>query len=96
MIEGSACPRCHRRTPGLGIGALCADCREATDRRAARWARWIALASTLVLGLYLLRVLRPLGPALRASGRNLALGATLAWAWLSYRVAKEVALLCLR
>jgi hypothetical protein len=45
------CPRCHRAVE-LPFGMLCRACRDEIERKAARWANIIALASTVALAIY--------------------------------------------
>ncbi len=45
------CPRCHRAVE-LPFGQLCRACRDEIDRRAARLATIISLASTALLAGY--------------------------------------------
>ncbi len=42
------------------------------ERRASRVARWWAIGSTLLVGVYLVVMMRPLAPAWRATGRIVA------------------------
>jgi hypothetical protein len=62
------------------------------ERTASRVARWSALGTTLVVGIYLLVVLRPLSPVWRASGRTIAAVTIIIWYYLTYRIVKKVAL----
>ena len=75
------------------MGSVCATCLGATARRSTRLARWVALASTLALAAYVaLRLLPVVPPAMQGAARALAAGAAVVWCWLTYRIAKEVAL----
>jgi hypothetical protein len=62
------------------------------ELRARRVARWSALATTLLVGVYLAIVMRPLPPVWRASGRTVAVLTTVIWYYLTYRIVKRVAL----
>lgn len=62
------------------------------DARAARLARWSALGSTVVIGIYLAVKLRPLPPAWRATGRTVAALTIVIWYYLTYRIVKRAAL----
>ena len=62
------------------------------ERRASRVARWSALGSTLLVGIYLAVRLRPLPPAWRATGRTVAALTIIIWYYLTYRIVKRVAL----
>jgi hypothetical protein len=62
------------------------------ERRASRVARWWALGSTLLVGVYLAVKLRPLPPAWRATGRTVAALTIVIWYYLTYRIVKKVAL----
>lgn len=59
---------------------------------ASRVARWSALGTTLLVGIYLAVVLRPLPPVWRATGRTLAALTVVIWYYLTYRIVKRVAL----
>jgi hypothetical protein len=91
------CARCGTVIEGLGIGAVCLACASETQRRSTRLARRVALASTLVLSAYLAaRLLPGVARPFRGTARDIAVVALVAWWWLSYRIAKEVARICLR
>jgi len=45
------CPRCHRAVE-LPFGKLCRACRDEIDRKAARLATLVAVASTAALAVY--------------------------------------------
>jgi hypothetical protein len=62
------------------------------ERRASRVARWSALGSTLLVGVYLAVILRPLPPVWQATGRGLAALTIIIWYHLTYRIVKRVAL----
>ena len=62
------------------------------ERSASRVARWSALGTTLVVGIYLAVVLRPLSPVWRSTGRTMAAVTIIAWYYLTYRIVKKVAL----
>jgi len=62
------------------------------ERRASRVARWWALGSTLLVGVYLVVMMRPLAPAWRATGRIVAALTVAIWYYLTYRIVKKVAL----
>lgn len=51
VFEAHECPRCGREVR-LPLGAVCAECARAIERRAARIARWTAALTTLGLVLY--------------------------------------------
>jgi hypothetical protein len=91
------CARCGTVIEGLGVGAVCPTCAGETKRRSARLARRVALASTLVLSAYLgARFLPGVERPFQGTARSVAVVAIVAWWWLSYRIAKEVARICLR
>jgi hypothetical protein len=62
------------------------------ERRARRVARWSALGATLLVGVYLAVMLRPLPPVWRATGRAVAALTIVVWYYLMYRIVKRVAL----
>jgi hypothetical protein len=62
------------------------------ELRARRVARWSALGTTLLVGVYLAVVLRPLPPVWRATGRTVAALTIVIWYYLTYRIVKRVAL----
>ena len=62
------------------------------ERRAARLARWSALGSTLVVGIYLAVILRPLPPVWQGSSRTIAALTLVIWYFLTYRIVKRAAL----
>jgi Na+-translocating ferredoxin:NAD+ oxidoreductase RnfD subunit len=64
----------------------------ARERTAARVARWSALGSSLVVGIYLAVRLRPLAPAWRATARTIAAVTNIICYYLTYRIVKKVAL----
>ena len=64
----------------------------ARERTAARVARWSALGSSLLVGIYLAVRLRPLAPVWRTTGRTVAALTIVIWYYLTYRIVKKVAL----
>ena len=62
------------------------------ERSAARVARWSALGSSLLVGIYLAVRLRPLAPVWRVTGRTIAALTIVIWYYLTYRIVKKVAL----
>jgi hypothetical protein len=91
------CARCGALSEGLVVGHLCAACSDASARRSGRLARRIALFSTVALAAYVgVRLLPGVPRPLEGSARGIAGAAIVAWWWLTYRIAKEVALVCLR
>lgn len=62
------------------------------ERRAARLARWSAVVSTLLVGVYLFVMLRSLSPFWRETGRTVAALTIGIWYFLTYRIVKRVAL----
>jgi len=77
-------PRCKAHDAGAAVTPQ--------ERKAARVARWWALGSTLLIGIYLVGMLRPLAPAWRDTGRTLAALTIVIWYFLTYRIVKRVAL----
>lgn len=73
-------------TPGIAVGGLCAECRGIVGRKAARVARWVAMATTLPLAVYVTLSL----PSER-NARILAAAAIVVWYALSRRIARRVA-----
>ncbi|NIR40862.1 MAG: hypothetical protein GWO22_34525, partial [Actinobacteria bacterium] len=62
------CPRCHRAVE-LPIGELCEGCRSEIRRKASRVARWVAVATTLAVALWvLLRLPDTAAPSQRIVG----------------------------
>ena len=68
----------------------------AVRRRASRLARWVAFGSTLAVGAYLAIRLRGLAPAWRQTGRWVAGATVAAWYWITYSIARRIALEWLR
>jgi xanthosine utilization system XapX-like protein len=69
----------------LPLGELCRACRQDIERRANRAGRLVALASTIVVGIYVL-VRMPAEPTLRMVG-----AASIAiWYLLTYLVVRRV------
>lgn len=62
------------------------------ERQASRVARWSALGTTLLVGIYLAVMLRALPPVWRATGRTVAALTIVIWYYLTYRIVKRVAL----
>lgn len=62
------------------------------ERTASRVARWSALGSTLLVGIYLVVVMGPLSPVWRATGRTMAALTVVIWYFVTYRIVKRVAL----
>lgn len=93
---GHPCARCGAAIEGLAIGSLCPACAGSALRRSARLARWIAFGSTVALAAYVTRLLPAVRPPLQGTARAVAAAAVVAWWWLTYRIAKEVVLLCQR
>ena len=81
------CARCGRRVPGLPWGEYCPECRGQLSRRAARLGTRIALAATLLMGLYVATSMPP-EPMARIYGAV----AVLATYIIVRRVAARVAL----
>ena len=78
------CPRCQRPVE-LPLGQLCGVCRQEIERRASRIGRLVALASTVVVGIYVL-VRMPAQPTARMVGAvSIAV-----WYLLTYLVVKRV------
>jgi len=96
-VTAHPCARCGALSEGLVVGHLCVACSDASARRSGRFARRIALLSTIALAAYVGARLLPGVPArVEGSARGVAGAAIVAWWWLTYRIAKEVALVCLR
>ncbi|HXQ28217.1 MAG TPA: hypothetical protein VN848_03015 [Gemmatimonadales bacterium] len=91
-----ACARCGAVIEGLAIGSLCPACARSALRRSAWLARWIAFGSTIAVAAYVAHLLPAVRPPLQGTARAVAAGAVVAWWWLTYRIAKEVALVCQR
>jgi hypothetical protein len=62
------------------------------ERRASRVARWWALGSTVLVGVYLAVMMRPVPPVWQTSGRTIAALTIVIWYYLTYRIVKRVAL----
>ena len=62
------------------------------ERRASRVARWWALGSTLLVGVYLAVMMRPVPPVWQATSRTIAALTIVIWYYLTYRIVKKVAL----
>lgn len=77
------CPRCHRPVE-LPLGALCGTCRGEIARRAARIARRVAGATTVVMGVYVIWRM-PADPVARVVGA----AAIAMWYVLSYLVVRR-------
>ncbi len=78
------CPRCQRQVE-LPLGEICGDCHKEIERRASRIGRLVALASTVVVAIYVL-VRMPAEPTPRMVGAmSIAI-----WYLLSYLVVKRV------
>lgn len=73
-------------TPGIPVGGLCPDCARAVATRAGRIGRWVAIATTVPLALYVTLTL----PADR-NARILGAAAIVAWYILTARIARRVA-----
>ena len=85
VLTEHECPRCHQPVT-LPLGELCAACRQNIERQAGRIARWVALVSTILLGLYL--VLRlPQDPTARMVG----VASVGIWYLLTHLVVKRIA-----
>ena len=81
------CAKCGEFVAGIAIGGLCASCARAVERRAARIARLVAIATTLPLAAYVAWTL----PADRTV-RLVSAGSALLWYVLTFLIAKRVAL----
>ena len=67
------CPRCHRAVE-LPFGMLCRACRDEIDRKAIRLGNRVALAVTILLGIWIYFFRRPADPAARlVSGMSVAI-----------------------
>ncbi len=84
--SGHLCAQCGEPTPGIPVGGLCAGCARRLRRRAARIGRWVAMGTTVLLGLYFALRLPP-DPTLRW----VAAGAVLMWYVLTSIIARRVA-----
>lgn len=85
VLPEHECPRCQRPVK-LPLGELCAECRQRIERQAGRIARWVALVSTVVLGVYLVMRL-PEDP----TARMVAAASIGIWYLLTHLVAKRIA-----
>ncbi|HEY6853544.1 MAG TPA: hypothetical protein VI139_04805 [Gemmatimonadales bacterium] len=72
---------------GLEVGGYCADCWRRRTRRAARIARWTALAATLPFVGYLMLALPP-----TREWRLFGASAAVVWYFLTSLIARRVAL----
>ena len=81
------CAKCGEFVPGLTIGGLCADCARQIERRASRLGRWSAMATTLLLALYLTFSLPPGRPA-----RVVGAAAVCIWYVLTFLIVKRTAM----
>jgi len=86
-----ACARCGQPA-AVALGAMCPACVQFVERRAVRWARWVALGSTAIVVAYLVVTLRRVPATLQGTGRAIAATATLAWGLVTYRIVKRVGL----
>ena len=94
---GHPCARCGTPIEGLPVGGVCPACARDTARRSERLARLVALGSAVLLAGYVaLRLLPGVRASLLGTARAVAAVAVVAWWWLTYRIAKEVARVCLR
>ena len=73
--------------PGLAVGGICADCWRKVVRRAANIGRWVAMATSLPLAVYLTLSL----PAERTA-RLMGVVVVLIWYILTSLIARRVAL----
>ena len=80
------CARCGKLTPGIPVGGMCGECAAVVGKKAARLARWAAIATTLPLAVYLSVSL----PADRTA-RILAAAAVVVWYVLTRRIARRLA-----
>ncbi len=78
-------------TVGIAIGEMCANCARIVTKKASRVGRLVALATTLLLTVYLAVVLRSVAPAWRGTARTVGVVAVIVWYLLTYRIAKRVA-----
>ncbi len=91
--DGSShpCARCGETTAGIAVGGLCVSCASTLETRASRVGRWVALGSTLLLGVYLALTLRSVPLPWRSAARTVGAAAVVVWYLLTYRIAKRVA-----
>ena len=80
------CAKCGEFVAGIAIGGLCASCARAVERRAARIARLVAIATTLPLAAYVARSLPP-----DRTARLVGAGSVVLWYVLTFLIAKRVA-----
>ena len=73
--------------PGLAVGGICSVCWPALVRRARRISRWVAMATTLPLALYVTLRLPPERPA-----RVMGAVSVVTWYLLTSLIARRVAL----
>ncbi|HXF95451.1 MAG TPA: hypothetical protein VNI61_05050 [Gemmatimonadales bacterium] len=73
-------------TPGIAIGGVCGECWKRIRRRAARIGRWVAIGTTLPLGVYIALTM-PRDPTARLVGAM----AVVIWYVLTSLIARRVA-----
>jgi hypothetical protein len=86
------CARCGDPTAGLAPGDLCPRCRQLVTRKANRWGRIAAGATTLIVAGYLMVALGRVAPAWQTTARIVAAVATAAWYILTFRIVQRIAL----
>lgn len=79
-------------TPGIALGAWCAQCTRRVATRASRLGHVAAAVTTLLLVGYLILRLRTIPLAWRSSARSGAVATVAVWYLLTYRIAKRIAL----
>jgi hypothetical protein len=86
------CARCGEPTERIPVGGWCAACTRVVDRRAARVSRWVALGTTVLVAAYFAARLRSVPPPWVDRSRVVGAVAIVAWYWLTFRIAKRIAL----
>jgi len=81
------CAKCGEFVAGIAIGGLCPSCARAVERRAARLARLVAIATTLPLAGYVAWSL----PTDRTA-RLVGAGSVVLWYVLTFLIGKRIAL----
>ena len=90
--ESHPCARCGTLTAGIAVGGRCAACVQAVARKASYIGRLVAVATTLLLAVYLVLTLGRVPAAWQGTARAVGGVAAVTWYLLTYRIVKRIAL----
>jgi len=86
------CARANSAVEGIAVGGRCSACVQAVTRKASYIGRLVAVVTTLLLAVYLVRTLRSVPAAWQGTARAVGGVAAVTWYLLTYRIVKRIGL----